>query len=91
MKSKYIGKVYEGRWKVVSCIKGKYTLENIYNKRTIELVKTTFLRMNKGETSISKIMCCRANKDRNPRKINVVNIKAARRTTYAIRKERGTL
>lgn len=93
MESKYIGQVFEGRWKVIALHKEKFTLENIYNERKIELFKTVFMNVVKGKTTISRVLCCRANKNKTPNRKSVkqVSIRIARRTTYAIRKERGTL
>ena len=58
---KFIGKIYDGRWKVIECIRCenrqiKYTLENIYNQRTIRIDGRTLRRVEKGETTISKVM-----------------------------------
>ena len=93
MESKNIGKIFEGRWKVVDYHKPKYLLENIYNGNQIEIYTSSFTKLLRGETTISKIICYRANKIKrnDPRAIKQVTIKASQRTMYAIRKERGTL
>ena len=93
MENKNIGKIFEGRWKVVEYVNPKYILENIYNGKRIEIWKSTFHKIECGQTTISKILCYRVNKanKNNPKCIKQVTIKAAQKTMYAIRKERGTL
>ena len=59
---KYMGKIYEGRWKVVSMKKSEngnidgYYLENVYNQQRIYVNKSTLARIEKGETSVSKFI-----------------------------------
>ena len=91
--SKFIGNIYEGRWKVVEYANPKYILENIYNGNKLEIYKTSFIKLKDGKTTVSKILCYRANKSKrnDPRAIRQITTRAARRTIYAIRKERGTL
>ena len=59
MNSKYVGNVYEGRWKVVSLIKGKYKIENIYNQKSIEISKTQMYRIGSGKSTVSQIITFR--------------------------------
>lgn len=60
--SKYIGKIYEGRWEVVSRRKGTsycngiYTLRNIFNGNTVDVVDTVLYDVDKGITSVSRII-----------------------------------
>ena len=60
--SKYLGKVYEGRWKVVGCIypnglhNQKYVLKNIYNEREIIISPKALARVEQGETTISRVI-----------------------------------
>jgi len=48
---KYMGKIYEGRWKVVSMKKSEngnidgYYLENVYNQQRIYVNKSTLARI----------------------------------------------
>ena len=66
--SKYLGKVYEGRWKVVKYRYNKchyyYTLENIYNKQEIELSNELLVKIDRGEKTISKLIAFRLVKDK---------------------------
>ena len=92
MESKKIGNIFEGRWKIISYTRPNYTLENIYNGKRIEIHSNSVKRIERGETTISRIICFRLNKERsNAKCIKQVTIKAAQKTMYAIRKERGTL
>lgn len=62
-KSKYIGKVYDGVWKVVSLKRYKESsnaqyciLENIYNHKQLKIRYATLYKLDKGETTVSKII-----------------------------------
>ena len=62
-KSKYIGKIYEGRWKVIEIETKKepyritnYVLENIFNHSRMVLKNRQILNIEKGLTTISKII-----------------------------------
>ena len=61
--TKYLGKVYEGRWKVVELVHSDtndriigYNLENIYNKRTIYICKDYMCEIGKGNKTISGLL-----------------------------------
>lgn len=60
---KYIGEIYDGRWKVIQKVKpsknnhqAKYILENIYNGKLITLDARTVKRIADGATTVSKVM-----------------------------------
>ena len=59
MNSKYLGKIYEGRWKVIDMIyrnDGRnqvYILENIYNHERIQVCPPVMAKVDKGETTLS--------------------------------------
>lgn len=59
--SKYLGKIYEGRWKVIEMVYTKcgsingYKLENIYNKETIFVNHNYMPLVDKNELTISKL------------------------------------
>lgn len=63
---KYIGKIYEGRWEVIrfepyghQYNTGRFFLKNIYNGNEISFTDRTLRRIDRGETTISKIACRR--------------------------------
>lgn len=70
MKSKYLGKVYDGMWKVVNTYRRQsntnYILENTYNKTRYEINPRTMVALDKGQTTMSRIIAhnIRNNKDR---------------------------
>lgn len=51
---KYGGKIYDGRWKVISRQNTNYILENIFNQNQIIISEKTLRRIDSGETTISK-------------------------------------
>ena len=60
--SKYIGRIYDGRWEVVACehyngTSGSYriTLRNIYNNETTTVKDSTLRKIERGETTLSKV------------------------------------
>ena len=60
-KSKYIGKIYDGRWEVIGQQKyrgnttsRKFILRNIYNDMEITLKDVTLRKIDRGETTVSK-------------------------------------
>ena len=59
--NKYLGKIYEGRWKVIERVYNKngqingYTLENIYNKETIFVNHNYMPLVDKNILTISKL------------------------------------
>lgn len=60
-KNKYIGKIYDGRWKVVESIySGKhiiaYNLINIYNNAQIRISKNSMINIDSGKYTLSKFM-----------------------------------
>ena len=92
MESKKIGNIFEGRWKIISYTRPNYTLENIYNGKRIEIHSNSVKRIERGETTISRIICFRLNKERsNGKRIKAITVTPVRKVIYAIRKERGTL
>ena len=62
MVKKYIGKIYEGRWKVIGFEKydnsraGHYILRNVYNQNEIIIRDATLRKIEKGETSVSRVI-----------------------------------
>lgn len=61
MSNKYLGKIYEGRWKVIERvynengqIKG-YKLENIFNKETLYVNHSRMTLVDRNILSISKL------------------------------------
>ena len=63
MEGKYIGKVYDGKWKVVRMEmyggKGrarKAVLENVYNNREVTIQERTLRKVDRGETTISSVI-----------------------------------
>lgn len=59
MKSKYLGKIYEGRWEVIKAEKRVITLKNIYNQEIMEIDRNILMRVDRNETTISNIRTCR--------------------------------
>lgn len=68
MKSKYYGKVIDGKWVITNYELRNhhyfYTLTNAYNDQTIEITHATLLCILRGETSVSRIMSFRITKSR---------------------------
>ena len=71
MRRKYIGKIYDERWQVISFRRnfneGKhvcdyYTLKNIFNNTEIEVDFSTMRRIDDGATTISRVMAYRLRK-----------------------------
>lgn len=70
MTSKFMGQVFDGRWKVIDTKPANdgrrkhyiNILENIYNKETIEIETRALNKVANGETTISHIMYSRLNK-----------------------------
>ena len=67
--SKYLGRIYEGRWKVeevnkYSDVSGKcqVVLRNIYNGETRIATTATLVRIERGETTLSKIASVKAHR-----------------------------
>ena len=60
-KSKYLGKTYEGRWKVIERVyneKGQikgYKLENIFNKETLYVNHSRITLIDRNILTISKL------------------------------------
>ena len=57
--SKYLGNVYDGRWKVIKAETRTITLENIYNQEKMEIDRSIFIRVDRKQTTISNIRTCR--------------------------------
>ena len=63
---KYIGKIYEGRWEVIrfepyghQSHAGRFVLKNIYNGNEISFKDQTLRQIDRGEITLSKIVCRR--------------------------------
>ena len=63
VKSKKIGKVYEGAWEIIESMSTNtktkhtnYVLKNIYNGRLLVICDSQLLKIEKGESSISKVI-----------------------------------
>lgn len=63
MKEKRIGKIYEGRWEVIGYEyysetkkNKKFILKNIFNDSTITLKDQTIRKVERNETTLSKIL-----------------------------------
>lgn len=62
MKGQYIGKIYEGRWEVIKWERynnsraGKYILRNIYNGDEVSLKDATLRKIDRNETSVSRVI-----------------------------------
>ena len=62
MAVKYIGKIYEGRWEVIRFEKydnsraGHYILRNVYNQNEIIIKDATLRKIEKGETTVCKVI-----------------------------------
>ena len=90
-KSKYIGKIYEGRWKVVGIGDKHATLVNIFNEKEISIHVTSLVKVDRGKTTISKIICCRVNRASTNKTIKVVSQVRHRQFVYHKKLERGNL
>ena len=55
MTNKRIGKIYDGRWRVIRYEKPKYILQNIYNQEEMSIKDVTLKKIEEGETTISKV------------------------------------
>lgn len=62
MKSKYLGKIYDGRWKVIGYKRlnkkyrdYEYTLQNIYNKEKMIISSTQLYRIDKKGMSACRV------------------------------------
>lgn len=59
--NKYLGKIYEGRWKVIERVYNKngqikgYKLENIFNKETLYVNHSRITLVDRNILSISKL------------------------------------
>lgn len=66
--SKYIGRIYEGRWKCVKYENQKshiyYTLENIYNGQQLQVNGENMAKIENNRTTVSKILAFRVCKER---------------------------
>lgn len=63
MKENRVGKIYEGRWEIISYIyypgttkNKKFVLKNIFNDEIITLTDRTIRKIERGETTLSKIL-----------------------------------
>lgn len=70
MSSKYLGKVYDGLWEVINYEKrnghiASYILKNIYNGNILKFSVNTIRKIDKGETTVSKIICEKIRASRN--------------------------
>ena len=70
VRSKYIGKVYDGRWEVVKrehygkCKGGssRFVLRNIYNGMETTVKDTTLRKIDRGELTVSGVMSIKITK-----------------------------
>jgi len=56
MSSKYIGRIYEGKWKVENYFNSHYILVNIYNGQTLTIHHNTMKKLDNKQTTVSKII-----------------------------------
>lgn len=74
--SKYIGKIYDGRWEVIkyehygNARSGKYTLRNIYNQNEITLKDSTLREVDRGIRTLSKALSNKMKRSKVKSKIN---------------------
>ena len=59
MRTKYLGKLFDGRWEVVDRKEHIFILKNIYNQETMEIRENVFYNLLDGKTTISNIRTCR--------------------------------
>lgn len=71
MKSKYLGKIYDGRWKVIEYKKRnakyryyEYTLQNIYNKEKMIISSSQLYRIEHNGVSACRVYGNKKNKNR---------------------------
>ena len=64
-KSKYLGNIYDGRWKVIKIIYKKndvkhqyYVLENVYNMTQITIGQKAMKNISDGKTTIYNSIWC---------------------------------
>ena len=63
-KRKYIGNIYDGRWRVIRFERygsqksqsGRYVLENIFNKNIHCVKDVTMRKIDRGEITVSKLL-----------------------------------
>lgn len=77
---KYIGKIYEGRWEVIrfepyghQSHAGRFVLKNIYNGNEISFKDQTLRRIDRGEITLSKIVCRRIRRIKKYKRIRTYN------------------
>lgn len=62
MISKHLGEIYEGRWKVISVEHYNnsrntyFVMENMFNGETIQMNNRSFMRIYKGEITVSTLI-----------------------------------
>ena len=91
MKNKLIGKIYEGRWQIISYQNKHYLLKNIFNGKEIEIYESGIRRIELGKTSVSKIICCRANRDKTKKAFKDVTQLRQRQFAFIMNKKRGEI
>lgn len=71
MKSKYLGKIYDGRWKVIDYKRlnkkysdYQYTLQNIYNQEKITISGRHLYRIDKNGLSVCRFYGNKINRKR---------------------------
>ena len=89
--SRFIDNIYEGRWKVISVGGNHAKLVNIFNEKEITIHYTSLQKIDKGTTTISKIICCRVNRDKATKTFKDVSQFRQRQFAYRKKLERGEL
>ena len=56
MPSKYLNRIYEGKWKVENYFDSHYILVNIYNGQTLTIHHNTMKKLDDKKTTVSKII-----------------------------------
>lgn len=69
--SKYIGIIFEGRWKVTGVKRDGnhtiYTLTNIFNQKTLDIRDHTMTKIFRGDITVSKVIIWKLKRTRNNR------------------------
>lgn len=56
MGSKYLNRIYEGKWKVENYFNEHYILVNTYNGQTLTIHHNTMKKLDDKKTTVSKII-----------------------------------
>lgn len=90
-KNNILGKIYEGRWKVIGYYNKIYRLKNIFNGNEIEIYESGIRRIEKGATTVSKIICCRANRSKAKKTFKDITQIRQKQFAYLMNRKRGGL